>query len=602
MAIYHCSIKNIGRSSGRSAVASSAYRSGEKLEDKETGLTHDYTRKKGIEYTEIILCKNAPEEYADRATLWNEVQKVEKASDARLAREWELAIPRELSLEQGQKLVHDFAQSLADEGMCVDVAIHDKGDGNRHAHILGTTRPIKENGQWGQKEKKDYALDENGERIPVINQETGQQKLDSRNRKQWKRITVQANDWNKTEKVEEWRERWARECNKYLEKDKQVDHRSFKRQGKEQLPTIHEGYAARQIQRRTGMSELCQINKEIKSTNTKLQLLQKQQRRLSLMSEQLKEKILKSKEDMKAIYERYRRFIDDRTMGRTVNNSGEAGTGNPEMEGLLFRGEQMEREIEQRERPAAAREQEIERREQEVDRIGTEIKQREYTVEQRERPAAARKQEIEQREQEVNRINTEIKQRESEEELFINLEQFIIADEFEEQLEPEKSDEEELQELEQQLNEYENIFADWRKRRDLNEQSINKINGEIAKINYEFEKVREENRVKQEQIEELKQQIAECGMLQGRRKKSLSGRLAFLESIPDKVVEDSGNKQQLKEDYKNLREVFEAKKVELKAEFEEHIEAQNKIRSRIEELNSRIEPDMSTLRKNDKQR
>lgn len=503
-----------------------------------------------------------------------------------------------MSLEQGQKLVHDFAQSLADEGMCVDVAIHDKGDGNRHAHILGTTRPIKENGQWGQKEKKDYALDENGERIPVINPETGQQKLDSRNRKQWKRITVQANDWNKTEKVEEWRERWARECNKYLEKNNRIDHRSFKRQGKEQLPTVHEGYVARQIQRRTGDSELCQVNKEIKKANAELKFLQKQQNVLALMREQLKEKVQKSKEDMKAIYERYRRFIDNRTMGRTVNNSGEAGTGNPEMEGLIFRGEQMEREIEQRERPAASREQEIGRREQEVDRIGTEIKQREYTVERREQSAASRKQETERREQEVDRISTEIKQRESEEELFINLEQFI----FEEQLESEKSDEEELQELEQQLDEYENIFADWRKRRDLNEESINKINGEIAKINYEFEKVREENRVKQEQIEELKQQIAECGMLQGRRKKSLSGRLAFLESIPDKVVEDSENKQQLKEDYKNLREVFGAKKVELKAEFEEHIEAQNKIRSRIEELNSRIEPDISTLRKNDKQR
>lgn len=587
----------MGRSSGRSAVASSAYRSGEKLEDKETGLTHDYTRKKGIEYTEIILCKNAPEEYADRATLWNEVQKVEKASDARLAREWELAIPRELSLEQGQKLVHDFAQSLADEGMCVDVAIHDKGDGNRHAHILGTTRPIKENGQWGQKEKKEYDLDENGEKIPVINPETGQQKLDSRNRKQWKRITVQANDWNKTEKVEEWRERWARECNKYLEKDKQVDHRSFKRQGKEQLPTIHEGYAARQIQQRTGMSELCQINKEIKSTNTKLQLLQKQQRRLSLMSEQLKEKILKSKEDMKTIYERYRKFIDDRTMGRTVNNSGEAGTGNSEMEGLLFRGEQMEREIEQRERPAASREQEIERREQEVDKIGTEIKQREYTVEQRERPAAARKQEIEQRKQEVNRINTEIKQRESEE-VFINLEQFIIADESEEQ--PKKSNEEELRELEQQLNEYENIFTDWRRRWQSNEKSLNQLDAEIGKINYEFEKVWEENRKKKEQIEELKQQIVECGMLQGRRKKSLSGHLAYLESIPDKEIDS--DKRQLKEDYKNLKEIFEAKKIELKAEFEEHIEAQSKIRSKIEELNSRIEPDISTLRKNDKHR
>lgn len=267
MAIYHCSIKNIGRSSGKSAVASSAYRSGERLEDMETGLSHDYTKKSGIEYTEIILCENAPREYQNRETLWNEVQKIEKASDARLAREWEVAIPRELSLEQGQKLVHDFGQSLADEGMCVDIAIHDKGDGNRHAHIMGTTRPIKENGEWGAKEKKAYALDDKGERIPVIDEKTGQQKVDSRNRKQWKRETIEANDWNKSEKVEEWRERWAEHCNRYLEPEQQIDHRSYERQGSEQVPTIHEGYVARQIEHRGGVSEVCQVNRDIREYN-----------------------------------------------------------------------------------------------------------------------------------------------------------------------------------------------------------------------------------------------------------------------------------------------------------------------------------------------
>lgn len=316
MAIYHCSVKNIGRSGGKSAVASSAYRSGEKLEDLETGLSHDYTKKSGIKYTEIILCENAPKEYQDRATLWNEVQKAEKASDARLAREWELAIPKELSWEQGQKLVHDFGQSLADEGMCVDIAIHDKGDGNRHAHIMGTTRPIKENGEWGAKEKKVYALNDRGERIPVIDPNTGEQKVDSRNRKQWQRVTVEANNWNKREKVEEWRERWAEHCNRYLEKENQIDHRSYERQGVEQVPTIHEGYVARQIEQRGEVSEVCQVNRDIREYN-------KLTREQNLI-ERLRDKLVK---EMKQLYERLERIksgrrIDER-VGEQASRIGE---------------------------------------------------------------------------------------------------------------------------------------------------------------------------------------------------------------------------------------------------------------------------------------
>ena len=273
MAIFHCSVKNISRSSGKSAIASAAYRAGEKLVDDETGLTHNYTGKKEVAFSEIILCEHAPEEYKNRESLWNAVEKIEKQSNARLAREWEVAIPNELDFEQSKKLVHDFAQSLANEGMCVDVAIHWK-DGNHHAHIMGTTRPIKENGQWGQKEKKDYAKDENGQRIPIIDPKTGEQKVDSRNRKQWKRVTVEANDWNKTEKVEEWRKRWANECNKYLSQEKQVDHRSYERQGKEQIPTIHEGYVARQMEQRGEVAERCEINRDIKAANTKLAAVQ----------------------------------------------------------------------------------------------------------------------------------------------------------------------------------------------------------------------------------------------------------------------------------------------------------------------------------------
>ena len=143
MPIYHCSIQIIGRSSGRSAVAAAAYRTAEKLEDKETGLTHDYTKKQGVVHREIMLPEYAPEEYKNREILWNEVQKIEKRSNAQLAREIEVALPRELSRADQMIAVRVYVQmNFVEKGMCADWVLHDKGDGNPHAHIMLTTRPM----------------------------------------------------------------------------------------------------------------------------------------------------------------------------------------------------------------------------------------------------------------------------------------------------------------------------------------------------------------------------------------------------------------------------------------------------------------------------
>lgn len=316
MAIYHCSVKNISRSGGKSAVASASYRAGEKLEDRETGLTHDYTNKKEVAYSEIILCENAPREYQDRETLWNAVEEVEKQSNARLAREWEVALPNELTLDQSKELVRGFAQSLADEGMCVDVNIHWK-DGNHHAHIMGTTRPIKENGEWGQKEKKAYKLDENGQKIPQIDPKTGEQKIGARGRKMWERETVEANDWNRTEKVEEWRERWAEHCNRYLEKEQQIDHRSFERQGIERIPTIHEGHVARELEQKGQTSERCEMNRDIMAANAQLSALEHQQSLFTRLLEQLREKL------KEAINERLQRLRTARTADEPVGRNAD---------------------------------------------------------------------------------------------------------------------------------------------------------------------------------------------------------------------------------------------------------------------------------------
>lgn len=277
MAIYHCSVQIIGRSSGRSAIACAAYRAGDKLHDEETGKLQDYSRKSGVIYSEIALPKNAPESYRDRETLWNAVQRVEKQGNAQLAREVEIALPKELSIGQQIDAVSGYVKmTFVKDGMCADWAIHDKGDGNPHAHIMLTTRPIKANGEWGAKEKKVYKLDENGERIPVIDKVTGKQKLGKNNRKMWERETVQANDWNDRSKVEEWRAAWADVCNWYLSmgnvKDR-IDHRSYARQGVEQEPTIHEGYAARQMEKRGEVSERCQENREIQQRNSLLKML-----------------------------------------------------------------------------------------------------------------------------------------------------------------------------------------------------------------------------------------------------------------------------------------------------------------------------------------
>lgn len=265
MSIYHCSIKNISRSSGRSAVACAAYRSGEELEDLETGITHDYRKKTGIAFAEIFLCKNAPERFRNREELWNEVEKIEKAADARLAREIEVAIPRELSLEEMKNLVAGYAKMLTEEGMCVDAAIHLKV-GNPHAHLMCTTRKIKADGTWDQKEKKVYALDEFGNKIPVIDPETGEQKIGARGRRIWKRVTVAANDLNAKWNVEKWRKMWSEHCNAYLEPEQQIDHRSYERQGKkDMIPTIHEGYAAREMKKRGQLADRCEINRDIKT-------------------------------------------------------------------------------------------------------------------------------------------------------------------------------------------------------------------------------------------------------------------------------------------------------------------------------------------------
>ena len=204
MAIYHCCVKIIGRSSGRSSVAAAAYRAGQKMRNERDGKLHDYTLKQGVVHSEIMLPANAPKEYRDRKTLWNTVEKCERRYDAQTAREVQVALPVELSLEDNIKVVQEYInENFIDKGMCADFSIHDKGDGNPHAHIMLTMRDVDESG-FAKKNRT----------------------------------------WNKKEYLEEWRENWANVCKRSLEEkgeQARVDHRSLEAQGLERESTIHEG-------------------------------------------------------------------------------------------------------------------------------------------------------------------------------------------------------------------------------------------------------------------------------------------------------------------------------------------------------------------------
>lgn len=248
----------VQRSKGKSAVAAAAYRSGTKLVNEWDGMTHDYTRKGGIIHSEILLPAHAPPEYQDRSALWNSVEQIEKSSNSQLAREIEVALPVELSRDQQLALVRSYVQDyFVSAGMCADFALHDKGDGNPHAHILLTIRPLTETGTWGAKCRKVYDLDARGQRIP---DGSGG----------WKNHREDTTDWNDRGKSELWRTAWADYVNNALEaagRPERIDHRSYKRQGVEKIPTIHMGVAATRMERRGIQTDKGNVNRQITADN-----------------------------------------------------------------------------------------------------------------------------------------------------------------------------------------------------------------------------------------------------------------------------------------------------------------------------------------------
>ena len=285
MAIYHFTTSIVKASSGKCAVASSAYISGTSLYDERLGMEFSYKTKDEVVHTEILLPKYAPPEYQDRHTLWNEVEKVQNKSNSRYARQFEFAVPNEWSREEAIERSREFIQkAFVDRGMAVEFAYHEK-EGNHHIHCMCTVRGFKPDGKWESMEKKVIATDKDGNRIPQIDPKTGEQKVRVRpgkgTEKIWKYTTVKANDWNKRSTLLEWRKDWSEHCNKYLDKEDHIDHRSYEEQGNGLIPTIHEGYSARQIERDGGISEKCEINREIRETNSILLKLREEVKQLA---------------------------------------------------------------------------------------------------------------------------------------------------------------------------------------------------------------------------------------------------------------------------------------------------------------------------------
>ncbi len=311
MAIFHFTVNIISRSNGRSAVGAAAYRSGEKIENLHDGIVHDYTRKRGIADTIILLPPQAPKEYFDRGTLWNAVERVEKSKKAQLARDIELSLPRELPFFKQRRLAIEFVRkNFVDGGMCADICFHDKGDGNPHAHIMLTMRPINADGSWGQKQKKEYILDENGNKI-----------YDKRKR-QYKCNSIPTTDWNEQYKCEEWRKSWADFVNQYLKKNfisERVDHRSYKRQGIDRIPTIHLGPVASQMEKKGRLSERGRINRQIKEDN---RLLHSMKVKLKELTEAAKKAFDEKVKEFSSLLFRIRsRFIV--TVYQDINNDVE---------------------------------------------------------------------------------------------------------------------------------------------------------------------------------------------------------------------------------------------------------------------------------------
>lgn len=327
MAIYHVSVSKISKAKGGSAVAHSAYISGEKEYSEADAKFKKYGHEDRVGFNQVFLCENAPQEYENHEVLWNAVEKAEKAGNAEVARKINVALPKELSPDKNIELSKKIGRYFANQGMCIEIAVHnlEREEGkeyNPHAHGEATVRAIREDGSWAPKSKKAYLCrnSEGDEKYMTADQfkaskgEGWEKVYKYHNGNDWKQLTpseasreensdykraskypvdmkVNYTNWSDNETLQKWRKDIADMINHELELKEQslrreyadesirldrVDHRSHKERGLEEkgiMPTIHEGYKAREIERQGGISERMQINRETRKSNRLIQSL-----------------------------------------------------------------------------------------------------------------------------------------------------------------------------------------------------------------------------------------------------------------------------------------------------------------------------------------
>ncbi len=247
----------------RSAVASASYRSGDKLFSDKEGNTYYYARDVKPEAF-ILTPKNAPDWAKDRQKLWNEVEKKDRKSNSRYAKEFNVALPVELSESEQKELLTKYVQeNFVDQGMVADVAIHRDHPDNPHAHVMLTNRPFNPDGTWGIKSRKEYILDEKGNKTYT---KSGY----ARNRKIW------LTDWDKKEKITEWRHNWATAVNQVLEAKNlpdRISEKSYEEQGIDEVATQHEGINSQKEKRQEfnqNVKQQRQAKAEAKNANEKI--------------------------------------------------------------------------------------------------------------------------------------------------------------------------------------------------------------------------------------------------------------------------------------------------------------------------------------------
>lgn len=289
MPLYHLHAQVISRSSGRSVIAAAAYRAGVEMDDRTRGITHDYSNKRGVVYSEIDMPRNAPERFLDRETLWNEVESVERASNARLAREIEFSLPREFNHREMVEFSREFVcDNFVERGMIADWSIHDVDGSNPHVHVLLTLRSVDEEGFMPKAQKqylcRDVATKEeywlSPRSLKAIQEQSHVEKLYWYRKEQLTSTEAQeqgftngdrstrypisrkqeTNDWSEHERILEWREAYEQYQNKALERhyerfsaperDREyVDCRSYRDRGLEEAPQVHVGPYINQMER-----------------------------------------------------------------------------------------------------------------------------------------------------------------------------------------------------------------------------------------------------------------------------------------------------------------------------------------------------------------